>query len=108
MATLLQNKRAITPPNIWQRCLWWLTPLGRARLALLDQHYTDNPAALRTCLQSGLSILRTSRDASAPSNVALISLILERLALLALARADYADTAHLLLQMDDISGSWQQ
>lgn len=108
MAAVSPDKFVMSTPKLWQRCWWWLTPLGRARLALFDQHQNENSTTIRTRLQAGLSILRTSRDASTPSNVALISQILERLVLLAVARTDYDDAAHLLLQMNDIDASWHR
>lgn len=87
-------------PNLWQKLWWWLTPLGRVRLALSSVQQTSDLTRTRARLRSALDVLRHPQRTADTEAVALLPLVLEHLVDLALRQADLSEAAAFLSDLD--------
>lgn len=92
----------LTRPTLWQRLVWRLTPLGQVRLALCDAgQLTDAGRAQARLTWAFNALLQPSLAARSEAN-ALLPLVIEQLASLALRQSRLSEAAAWLSRLEGL------
>ena len=89
--------------SVFVRLVWWLTPLGRVRLALLAAAKPRDPDRACARMKSALSVLHRPSYADRPETRELTIRVLAQLGLLCVNLGSHDAVADCLAQLEDIT-----